>query len=203
MLLGLCLISLLTRCWREMDSNHWYRIKEPPFWLPALGPAIRLPHQKTGFFVPGQMVRNPSPSSSESVANLPILWSAATSPLSSAAAGFCRMLRRRHDRRSRWYYLRGNSGACTAYAGLSSGAADNSGPARRRRPRPRVDGDISPFCSASSQCGLCRVPRTEHHEIVRLAETGAADFRELSPVRLDVLLTFRAHDQRWAWHIPR
>jgi hypothetical protein len=27
--------------------------------------------------------------------------------------------------------------------------------------------------------------------------------RELSPVRLDVLLTFRAHDQRWAWHIPR
>jgi len=25
----------------------------------------------------------------------------------------------------------------------------------------------------------------------------------LSPVRLDVLLTFRAHDQRWAWHIPR
>jgi hypothetical protein len=25
----------------------------------------------------------------------------------------------------------------------------------------------------------------------------------LSPVRLDVLLTFRAHDQRWAWRIPR
>ena len=24
----------------------------------------------------------------------------------------------------------------------------------------------------------------------------------LSPGRLDVLLTFRAHDQRWAWHIP-
>jgi hypothetical protein len=24
-----------------------------------------------------------------------------------------------------------------------------------------------------------------------------------SSVRLDVLLTFRAHDQRWAWHIPR
>ena len=46
-----------TPCWREMDPNHWYRIKEPPFWLPALGPAIRLPHQKTGFFVPGQMVR--------------------------------------------------------------------------------------------------------------------------------------------------
>ena len=25
----------------------------------------------------------------------------------------------------------------------------------------------------------------------------------LSPVRLEVLLTFRADDQRWAWHIPR
>jgi hypothetical protein len=27
---------------------------------------------------------------------------------------FCRMLRRRHDRRSRRHYLRGNSAACTA-----------------------------------------------------------------------------------------
>ena len=29
-----------------MDSNHRYRIKNNPFWLPALGPAIRLSHEK-------------------------------------------------------------------------------------------------------------------------------------------------------------
>src|SRR6202011_2839043 len=35
-----------TVCWREMDSNHRYRLKNNPFWLPAFGPAIRLPQQK-------------------------------------------------------------------------------------------------------------------------------------------------------------
>ena len=25
----------------------------------------------------------------------------------------------------------------------------------------------------------------------------------INRIRLDVLLTFRGHDQRWAWHIPR
>src|SRR6202030_1458652 len=35
-----------TRRWREMDSNHRYRKKNNPFWLPALGPAIRLPQEK-------------------------------------------------------------------------------------------------------------------------------------------------------------
>ena len=28
--------------WREMDSNHRYRIRNNPFWLPPFGPAIRL-----------------------------------------------------------------------------------------------------------------------------------------------------------------
>ena len=40
--------------------------------------------------------------------------------------------------------------------------------------------------------------------LVELDRAGCSTMgRELSPVRLDVLLTFRAHDQRWAWHIPR
>jgi hypothetical protein len=29
-----------------MDSNHQHRKKNQPFWLPALGPAIRLPQEK-------------------------------------------------------------------------------------------------------------------------------------------------------------
>ena len=35
--------SRRTLRWREMDSNHRYRIRNNPFWLPPFGPAIRLP----------------------------------------------------------------------------------------------------------------------------------------------------------------
>jgi hypothetical protein len=32
-----------------MDSNHRYRIRNNPFWLPPFGPAIRLPQQNRLF----------------------------------------------------------------------------------------------------------------------------------------------------------
>ena len=43
--------------WREMDSNHRYRIRNNPFWLPPFGPAIRLPKQKPALSCRGPMVR--------------------------------------------------------------------------------------------------------------------------------------------------
>ena len=43
--------------WREMDSNHRYRIRNNPFWLPPFGPAIRLPQQKPALSCRGPMVR--------------------------------------------------------------------------------------------------------------------------------------------------
>jgi hypothetical protein len=40
--------------------------------------------------------------------------------------------------------------------------------------------------------------------LVEIDRTGCSTMGgALSPVRLDVLLTFHGHDQRWAWHIPR
>jgi hypothetical protein len=39
----------VTRRWREMDSNHRYRIRNTLFWLPPFGPAIRLPQQNRLF----------------------------------------------------------------------------------------------------------------------------------------------------------
>src|SRR4029077_5767542 len=47
--------------WREMDSNHRYRIRNNPFWLPPFGPAIRLPQQKPALSCRGPMVRIPLP----------------------------------------------------------------------------------------------------------------------------------------------
>jgi len=49
--------SQWTRRWREMDSNHRYRIRNNPFWLPPFGPAIRLPQQKPALSCRGPMVR--------------------------------------------------------------------------------------------------------------------------------------------------
>jgi hypothetical protein len=49
--------GLQTPCWREMDSNHRYRIRNNPFWLPPFGPAIRLPQQKPALSCRGPMVR--------------------------------------------------------------------------------------------------------------------------------------------------
>ena len=40
-------------------------------------------------------------------------------PQLAAAAGVCRMLRRRHDWRSRLHHLQGNAAACTAHAGVN------------------------------------------------------------------------------------
>ena len=61
--------SLLTRRWREMDSNHRYRIRNNPFGYPVRSrnsPSAT----KTGSFVPGTDGSNPFPSSAESAANL-------------------------------------------------------------------------------------------------------------------------------------
>src|SRR5262249_1659936 len=44
----------------------------------------------------------------------------------AAAIGFCRMLWRRHDRRSRRHHLRGDSIARAAYTGLSSASLGSS-----------------------------------------------------------------------------
>jgi hypothetical protein len=49
--------SQRTQRWREMDSNHRYRIRNNPFWLPPFGPAIRLPKQKPALSCRGPMVR--------------------------------------------------------------------------------------------------------------------------------------------------
>src|SRR6266478_5876611 len=43
--------------WREMDSNHRYRIRNNPFWLPPFGSAIRLPQQKPTLSCRGPIVR--------------------------------------------------------------------------------------------------------------------------------------------------
>jgi hypothetical protein len=49
--------SQVTLCWREMDSNHRYRIKKQPF-LAARARSRNSPSaRKTGSFVPGPMVR--------------------------------------------------------------------------------------------------------------------------------------------------
>ena len=55
--------------WREMDSNHRYRIRNNPFGYPVRSrnsPSAT----KTGSFVPGTDGSNPFPSSRESAANL-------------------------------------------------------------------------------------------------------------------------------------
>jgi hypothetical protein len=62
--------GLQTLCWREMDSNHRYRMRNNPFWLPPFGPRNSPSATKTGSFVPGTDGSNPSPSTSESCANL-------------------------------------------------------------------------------------------------------------------------------------
>jgi hypothetical protein len=59
-----------THPWREMDSNHRYRIRNNPFWLPPFGPCNSPFATKNGSFVPGTDGSNPSPSSAESSANL-------------------------------------------------------------------------------------------------------------------------------------
>jgi hypothetical protein len=56
--------------WREVDSNHRYRIRNKPFGYPVRSPQFRLPQQKPGSFVPGTDGSNPFPSSGESPANL-------------------------------------------------------------------------------------------------------------------------------------
>jgi hypothetical protein len=56
--------------WREMDSNHRYRIKNNPFWLPPFGPAIRLPQQQSGSLCRGPMVRIHLPPAESPIANL-------------------------------------------------------------------------------------------------------------------------------------
>src|ERR1700751_314229 len=43
--------------WGEMESNHRYRIRNPPFWPPPAGPAIRLPQQKPALSCREPMVR--------------------------------------------------------------------------------------------------------------------------------------------------
>ena len=61
--------SQWTLRWREMDSNHRYRIRNNPFGYPVRSrnsPSAT----KTGSFVPGTDGSNPSPSSGESSANL-------------------------------------------------------------------------------------------------------------------------------------
>jgi hypothetical protein len=47
----------VTLSWREMDSNHRYRIRNNPFLLPPFGPAIRLPQQKSALSCRGPIVR--------------------------------------------------------------------------------------------------------------------------------------------------
>jgi len=60
--------------------------------------------------------------------------------------------------------------------------------------RPRVRSRLPPSCVFAG----------DEAPLVEIDRAGCSTMgRELSPVRLDVLLTFRAHDQRWAWHIPR
>ena len=57
--------SHLTPRWREMDSNHRYRIRNNPFGYPVRSrnsPSAT----KTGSFVPGTDGSNPFPSSGES-----------------------------------------------------------------------------------------------------------------------------------------
>jgi hypothetical protein len=61
--------SHLTLRWREMDSNHRYRIRNNPFWLPPFGPRNSPSTTKTGSYVPGTDGSNPSPFSGESGAN--------------------------------------------------------------------------------------------------------------------------------------
>jgi hypothetical protein len=59
---------------------------------------------------------------------------------------------------------------------------------------PRVRSRLPPSCVFAG----------DEAPLVEIDRAGCSTMgRELSPVRLDVLLTFRAHDQRWAWHIPR
>ena len=61
--------SSQTHRWREMDSNHRYRIRNNPFWLAPVRSRNSPSATKTGSFVPGTDGSNPSPSSSESDAN--------------------------------------------------------------------------------------------------------------------------------------
>jgi|SRR6516165_2812855 len=61
--------SLLTLCWREMDSNYWSRHGEPPLGRAPYGFRARL-HQLGEALIPrGTKSSNPSPSSGESIAN--------------------------------------------------------------------------------------------------------------------------------------
>ena len=53
-----------------MDSNHRYRMRNNPFWLPPFGPRNSPSATKNGSFVLGTDGSNPSPSSAESSANL-------------------------------------------------------------------------------------------------------------------------------------
>jgi hypothetical protein len=50
-----------------MDSNHRYRIRNNPFWLPPVRSRNSPSATKTGSFLPGTDGSNPSPSSGESV----------------------------------------------------------------------------------------------------------------------------------------
>jgi hypothetical protein len=50
-------LQRMTHRWREMDSNHRYRITNNLFWLPPFGPAIRLSQQKPALSCRGPMVR--------------------------------------------------------------------------------------------------------------------------------------------------
>src|SRR3954464_15516051 len=56
--------------WREMDSNHRYRIRYNSFWLPPFGPAIRLPQQKPALSCRGPMVRIHLPPARSPLRNL-------------------------------------------------------------------------------------------------------------------------------------
>jgi hypothetical protein len=46
-----------THRWREMDSNHRYRIRNNPFWLPPFGPRNSPSATKTALSCQGPMVR--------------------------------------------------------------------------------------------------------------------------------------------------
>jgi hypothetical protein len=61
--------SQLTHRWREMDSNHRYRIRDNPFFAAPVRSRNSLSATKIGSFVPGTDGSNPSPSSGESTAN--------------------------------------------------------------------------------------------------------------------------------------
>ena len=153
-----------TLCWREMDSNHRYRIRNNPFGYPVRSrnsPSAT----KTGSFVPGTDGSNPFPSSGESIANLTSFRAAEIfMPSSIRPSGFSRMAlpirQYMHQqpptaafspkRSSSAAHKSGVSGrivsfvpphcpSCSLSAGDAAGDADVINSLSRRRRRPSVD----------------------------------------------------------------